>query len=171
MQPMSGEIHVRRATASDRSVVLVFHLALYVDHRGRVTPAKLEPFFAHRSFGTVLRDDVDAMLHDRDTFVFLAERDGVPVGYATGTMTHDPRRVLARKGVVGDWFVDEEARGAGVGAALLEALEAHFAAAGCEVMESATWAFNQGARAAHEALGFDEVQVVYRKRIGSDEGT
>jgi GNAT superfamily N-acetyltransferase len=69
-------------------------------------------------------------------------------------------------GVVGDWYVDEAARGHGVGAALLAELERRFADAGCEVMESATWSFNRGARAAHLALGFDEVQVTYRKRLG-----
>jgi L-amino acid N-acyltransferase YncA len=162
---MNDEIVVRRATKADRSSVLVFHLGLYVEHRGRVTPAELEPFFAHRSFGTVLRDDVDAMLHDRSTIVLIAERAGVPVGYASGTISHDPRRVLAKKGTVGDWYVDEPSRGTGAGKALLAELERIFVEAGCEVMESATWSFNHPARAAHEALGFREVQVVYRKRI------
>ncbi|MBC7173033.1 MAG: GNAT family N-acetyltransferase, partial [Polyangiaceae bacterium] len=106
-----------------------------------------------------------AMLSDRDTIVLLAERGGVPIGYATGTISFDERRVLPRKGTLGDWYVDEAARGTGAGRALLVELERRFVEAGCEVMESATWTFNEGARAAHEALGFKEVQVVYRKRI------
>ncbi len=162
---MNDQLVVRRATKADRSAVLAFHLALYVEHRRAVTPPELEPFFEYRSFGSVLRDDVDAMLHDRDTIVLVAERRGVPIGYASGTISQEPRRLLAKKGTVGDWYVDESERGTGAGRALLDELARRFADAGCEVMESATWAFNEGARAAHEALGFREIQVVYRKRI------
>jgi phosphinothricin acetyltransferase len=105
------------------------------------------------------------MLRDRGAIVLIAEKAGAPIGYVTGTTSHDPRRVLPGKGVVGDWYVDEAARGHGAGRALLEALERSFADAGCEVIESATWSFNPGARAAHLALGFREVQITYRKAI------
>jgi len=44
-------------------------------------------------------------------------------------------------------------------------LEERFAAVGCEVTESATWSSNEGARRAHDALGFREIRVVYRKRV------
>jgi GNAT superfamily N-acetyltransferase len=162
---MPEDVAIRKATLADRSAIIAFHLSLYIDHRERVMPPALDPLFAHRAFATVLRDDVDAMLRDRATFVLLAERGGAPVGYVTGTMTHDPRRVLPRKGIVGDWYVDEAARGLGIGAALVDALERRFVEAGCQVMESATWSFNPGARAAHLALGFHEVQVTYRKAL------
>lgn len=165
LRPMRAPFSIRHATREDRSAVLAFHLSLYVDHRDAVMPPRLGPLLAHRSFASVLREDVDAMLADTRTFVLIAERAGEPVGYITGTMTNDPRRVLSRKGIVGDWYVDDTARGTGAGRALLEALTKLFTDAGCDVMESATWPFNEGARRAHEALGFDEIQITYRRQL------
>jgi GNAT superfamily N-acetyltransferase len=157
---------IRRAQRSDRALVLMFHRALYVTHREAILPAKLAPFYAYRDLEAALRDDVDALLRSPRSVVMIAERDGEPVGYATGhTEEDDERRVLRRKGIVEDWYVDHSARGHGIGARLLEALGTVFRHEGCEVIESTTWPFNDGARRAHEALGFDEVEVKYRKRL------
>ena len=87
------------------------------------------------------------------------------VGYITGRVTVEARRLLPRRGVVEDWYVVPASRGSGAGALLLLEIEGRFAAAGCEVIESATWSGNEGARRAHGALGFREIQVMYRKRI------
>ena len=97
--------------------------------------------------------------------MLLAESEGVALGYITGRIRTEPDRVLPRRGIVEDWFVLPEARGAGVGAKLLHALESRFATAGCEVIESATWAGNTDARRAHaEATGqarwIDEARAV-----------
>lgn len=156
---------VRRATAADRVAVLRFHRLLYETHRDRVMPEGMLPLVGYRDMANVLRDDVLSMLADPDTAVLLAVRDGAEVGYATGHVETDPRRLATRRGIVGDWYVDEAMRGLGVGRALLATLERIFRAAGCDAMESQTWAFNDGARKAHLELGFREVQVVYRKPL------
>ena len=156
-------VTVRRATTKDRSVVLAYHRALYRTHRDKVMPDGMLPLVGYRDFDGVLRDDVDAMLADDDTAVLVAELDGKPVGYATGHVETDPRRIVKKRGVLGDWYVDETVRGEGVGAAFVATLELVFRGMGCDAMESATWAFNEGARRAHEKLGFHEVQIVYRK--------
>jgi len=156
-------VTVRRATTKDRSIVLAYHRALYRTHRDEVMPAGMLPLVGYRDFDGVLREDVDAMLADADTAVVLAEIEGRPVGYATGHVESDPRRLVRKRGVVGDWYVDADVRAAGVGRALVATLEAIFRDLGCDAMESATWAFNEGARRAHEHLGFREVQIVYRK--------
>lgn len=158
-------VAVRRAGPRDRSVVFGFHRALYQTHRDRVMPDGILPLVGYRDFDAVLREDVDAMLANPEVAVLLAENDGIPVGYVTGHVKYDPRRLARRRGVVGDWYVDETTRGLGVGKQLLETLTAVFREAGCDAMESATWAFNDGARKAHLALGFTEVQITYRKPL------
>ena len=158
-------VHIRTATRRDASLILHWHRQLYVTHRERIVPSELEAFYAHHDMEGTLREDVGALLQSPDATVLIAERDGVPVGYVTGHIDEDERRVLARKGVVEDWFVDEEARGEGVGAALMKALEETFRKKGCQVVESMTWSSNDGARRAHAALGFHEVQVRFRKRL------
>lgn len=162
---MVTTVQVREAGDSDRDVLLTFHNRLYQGHRDQVVAKADLPLIEYRDYERTLQDDLQALLSDRNSHVLLAEAQGVAVGYITGRVTIEPRRVLPRRGVVEDWYVLPESRGSGAGASLLRRLEERFARAGCEVIESATWASNEGARRAHDALGFREIRVMYRKRI------
>lgn len=162
---MGRPIRVRAADDRDRDALLRFHKNLYESHRDRVVEPEDLPLVAYRDYDRILEDDLDALMRDDDAYVLVAETDGKPIGYITGRVTVESRRVLPRRGIVEDWYVDEHARGAQVGRHLLEELERRFADAGCQVVESATWSGNVGARDAHESLGFREIRVIYRKRI------
>ena len=162
---MGSTLLVRDADDSDRQVLMSFHKSLYQAHRDEVIAEQDRPLIEYRDYERILRDDLQALLDDPNSHVLLAQSRGVAVGYITGRVTVEPKRVLPRRGVVEDWYVAEESRGAGVGASLLRELEQRFAAAGCEVMESATWSSNQVARRAHDALGFREIRIMSRKRI------
>lgn len=161
----SADTTIRRATPTDRATVLRFHHALYIDHRDLIVKPEVLPLFAYRDMEGTLRDDVAGLLHNRDSTVLLAERAGVAIGYISGHIEVDPRRVLERRGVIEDWYVETEQRGSGVGSLLLAQLEALFRARGCDLVESGTWGFNQGARAAHARAGFVEIEVKFRKRL------
>lgn len=159
---------IRRAHLEDRDAVLRFHLALYQTHRDAVMPDGLELLYAYRRFGEVLREDVTAMLRTPSVILLLAECDDTPVGYVSGYVENDPRRILGRKGMIGDWYVDAEYRGRGVGRQLVEALQGSFREQGCNIVEVSTWPFNHDTRAAFAALGFDEVQITYRRALLPD---
>jgi ribosomal protein S18 acetylase RimI-like enzyme len=163
-----NELELRRATLADRAIVLSFHRALYVTHRDRILPPDMLELIAYRDFETVLREDVEAMLKSDQTIVFIGMESTRAVGYISGRIQQEPRRLLRRRGVIEDWYIDEAHRGKGYGSALLFGLESALREAGCELLESATWAFNDSARRAHDALGFKEVQIQYRKRIESE---
>jgi aminoglycoside 6'-N-acetyltransferase I len=60
-------------------------------------------------------------------------------------------------GFLEGWFVVEDRRRAGVGAALVAAAEAWARAQGCHEMASDTWLDDRGAEAAHVALGYEVV--------------
>ena len=162
---MEPAIYLRDARGSDREVLMGFHRSLYEAHRDEVVPEEDLPLIAYRDYERILAEDLDALLEDRHSHVLVAEAEGIVVGYITGRSTVEPRRVLPRRCVVEDWYVVPEARGTGIGASLLKELERRFAQAGCQVLESATWSGNQGARRAHEALGFREIRVVLRKML------
>ncbi len=162
---MTDSVIVRQATRADRALVLRFHQALYVQYRDEITRPEVLPLFAYRDLDGTLRDDVDGLLRTSGAIVLLAERAGEAVGYISGHIEVDVRRELPRKGVVEDWFVLASERGRDVGQQLFEALTAHFKGAGCDVIESGTWAFNEGARKAHAALGFTEIEIKFRKRL------
>jgi len=161
---MVPTIQVREARDADGDVLIGFHQSLYQAHRDEVVEKDDLPLLEYRDYDRVLGEDLQALLRSPNSHVLIAESEGVAVGYITGQTTVEPRRVLPRRGVVEDWYVTPEARGAGVGARLLRELEERFATAGCDVIESATWSGNEGARRAHDALGFREIRVVYRKR-------
>lgn len=162
---MSVSIEVREAAEADRETLLRFHQSLYELHRDEVVPADVLPLIEYRDYAQVVEDDVTALLADRNGHILIAESEGVAVGYITGRTMVEPHRVLARRGVVEDWYVDRAHRGQGIGAALLRQIEERFRSVGCEVIESATWSSNEGARRAHASLGFQEIRTVYRKRL------
>lgn len=162
---MDPTIRVREARSSDRDLLLGFHQSLYQRHRDQVVPERDLPLIEYENYERVLRDDITASLSSDSTHVLIAEVRGVPIGYITGRVDVEPGRVLPRRGIVEDWYVVPESRGSGVGALLLKELEQRFIDEGCQLIESGTWSGNEGARRAHDALGFHEIRVIYRKRL------
>jgi len=163
-----NDLQFRRATLADRGLLFTLHRSLYIDHRDKILPPEIIELVAYRDFDTVLREDIEALLKSEQTIVLIGHLDGDVVGYISARIQQEPRRLLRRRGVIEDWYVEEEHRGKGYGGELLKAIEAALLEAGCEVLESATWSFNEGARRVHESLGFSEVQIQYRKRLESD---
>jgi GNAT superfamily N-acetyltransferase len=162
---VTQEVVLRRATRKDSATILGFHRELYVRFRDQIAEPELVALFAYKDMEQTLRDDVDGLLLGRGTRVLLAEREGLAIGYVSGHVEVDTRRVLSRRGVVEDWFVRAEERGRGVGQQLLEALINWFREEDCEMVESGTWAFNAAARRAHASAGFHEIEVKFRKRL------
>lgn len=162
---MEQAVTIRAARRADYDVVLRFHRELYIKHRDELARPDVIPLLAYRDLEGTLRDDVEGLLTGRDTRVLLAERAGHAVGYITGHVEVDPRRVLTRKGVVEDWLVARDERGQGTGRLLMDTLVECFRRDGCHLVESGTWAFNDGARQAHLKAGFLEIEVKFRKRL------
>lgn len=129
-------------------------------------PAGFGDYYGYMNLDQALEDDVEALLESGDHIVLVAESGtSDALGYITGHIERDPRRTLPVKGVVEDWFVSDVARGKGVGKHLMDTLVEVFRELGCDVAESTTWPFNDGARKSHVALGFDEVEVKYRRKL------
>lgn len=162
---MTTPIEIREAGEADRDILLGFHRSLYELHRDEVVAVDVLPLIEYRDYARALEDDVATLLADRYSHILIAESEGMAVGYITGRTMVEPRRVLPRRGVVDDWYVDPVHRGQGIGAALLRKIEERFRSAGCQAIESATWSSNEGARRAHDSLGFQEIRVIYRKRL------
>jgi GNAT superfamily N-acetyltransferase len=162
---VSTEVTLRRATRKDKPTILSFHHALYVEFRDQIAAPDVIPLFAYKDMAATLQDDVEGLLSARSAAVFLAEENERPLGYVSGHIEFDARRVLCRRGVVEDWFVLPEARGRGIGPTLLDTLIAWFRADGCELVESGTWAFNEKARRAHARAGFQEIEIKLRRKL------
>lgn len=161
---MADAVTVREAREEDRYVLQGLHERLYIQHRNRVVDGRDLPLVDYHDYPRILAEDLASLMGDKSAIVLVAESKGAVLGYITGRVRVEAQRVLPRRGVIEDWYVTDQARGAGVGRALLSELERRFVGRGCDVIESATWTGNDDARKVHEALGFREIRVMYRKR-------
>jgi GNAT superfamily N-acetyltransferase len=101
--------------------------------------------------------------------VLLAERDGQIAGYATiyvGLSTAGERDDIEyRYARIGDLFVLEPHRNAGIGRALIAECEARTRAAGVSWITIRHVPQNTRSAALYERLGFEPVQTVREKRL------
>ena len=141
MMAKTAAYRIRLATAADRSEWLRMRRLLWPKEK----PAGLE-------------DDMDSVLQDRQTPVFVVERPGGRLGgfleaatrpYADGC---DTRPV----GYIEGWFVDADLRQQGLGRRLVAAAEDWARSLGLRQMASDTDLTNQAGLLAHLGLGYQE---------------
>lgn len=100
--------------------------------------------------------------------VFIAEQNGEPMGWAVFLIEEDPLYVIAeerRTGYIAELFVEEHARGTGVGRALIAACEAHARAKGIKVFMIGVIPANTRARSVYLAAGFRPAAEQLRKYL------
>ncbi len=134
---------IRGATRDDLAVIEELWRAFESE-----LPAPAHEDVEHARELAEIREIVDAGLG------FVAERDGVVVGFALG------RRRGPRVGRLTDLYVVPSARRNGIGGRLIREMAARFVADGAEVVDLEVTATNTGARATYERFGFREERVV-----------
>ena len=100
--------------------------------------------------------------------VFIAEQDGQAIGWAVFLIEQEAIYVIEserRPGYVAELFVDESARGTGVGKALIAACEAHARAIGLKVLMIGVLPTNERARSVYHAAGFRRASEQLRKYL------
>jgi aminoglycoside 6'-N-acetyltransferase I len=141
---------IRSITRDDRDAWLRMRNALW--------PASAHERDIDRYFAAEVREPLEVLMafdDDAVGFIELSIR-----AYAEGCETD-------RVAFVEGWYVDPDARGNGVGAALIRAAEEWARSQGCTEIASDTEADNVASAAAHRALGFEEAAVVrcFRKSL------
>jgi aminoglycoside 6'-N-acetyltransferase I len=141
---------IRPAKQDDRDSWLRMRTALWPEstHAGDVD----------RYFVGEVREPLEVLIAFADDAVGFIELSIRP--YAEGCETD-------RVAFVEGWYVDPDARGTGVGAALIRAAEEWARSQGCTELASDTEVDNASSAAAHLAVGFEEVAVVrcFRKSL------
>ena len=114
------------------------------------------------------------MLAGGEDVVLIAERGGRPVGYAFLHLHHGPDDtwpVDGRWGEVVSLSVLPDERGAGVGTALLDAVDAELAARGIRDLQVAVMAGNADALRLYQRRGLEPGELVlFRFGTGPDGG-
>ncbi len=106
-------------------------------------------------------------LDDHNTRVFVAEHEGVLVGYVLGTIidvTPDLFETL-HSGFIADIYVSETARGQGVGRALVESMKVWFRSRSVTQFEWHVAVHNPTARAFWQAVGGRDLMVRMRAAV------
>ena len=114
------------------------------------------------------REFLQARLHVGDSVVFLAATGTAPCGFVQLYPVY--ASTAARPGrlwLLNDLFVSPEARGAGVGRALMQRALDHGIATGATGIFLQTARDNHGAQRLYEELGFrrDDVFLVYERSL------
>lgn len=101
-------------------------------------------------------DELAKMLKRKDRPAFVAEEDGVCVGYALCEIKEPkiPQMLKRRVLYLDDLCVDESARGKGIGRALVEFLLGCAREIGADSLELNVWECNADAVAFYERVGF-----------------
>ena len=129
-------------------------------------------FESNRRLDAAFPEEFLAQLIDRAATkqgrLFVAEADGVPLGWAMCFV--DEREIFVREeerpyGYVGEMFVDEVARGRHVGRLLLKASEDHFRALKLKTVEIGALAANTRAAGAYRAAGYSDQGINLRKLL------
>lgn len=159
---------IRRATDSDKQAYVDFSL-------------KLSRFNRSRHSVDCKYDDYDEILKkiqreaeasfdacDDDTSILIAELDGKPVGFAVGRIYEEDDTAdngSGRMGLFDKLFLDDSARGFGLGQKLLDETMAWFKHKEISRVKLLAFSWNDHAKAIYKRNGFKEYAVSYEKFI------
>ncbi|WP_333586895.1 GNAT family N-acetyltransferase [Phenylobacterium sp.] len=149
------EIIIRRATSRDCGALARIGRATFTDTFGHLyAPEDLETFLTHAYGEAYLAD----LLDDPACGLWLAEKDGAPVGHGlAGPCTLPHPEVDARSGEIKRLYLLGEAQGHGVGARLFETMTAWLEARDLTDLWLGVWSENHGAQRFYGRYGFEKV--------------
>lgn len=119
-------------------------------------------------YGAFLGTQLDA----RDALLLVAECEGAVIGYTYATLEgHDWMSLRGPAGMMHDFVVDPEHRGAGIGRALLDATMTALEARGAPRLVLSAAARNESAQRLFARAGFRQTMIeMTRERGGSPTG-
>ena len=140
------------------------------DHHGAVEP-RLGPTREDEESWTIVRERFGDMLAEDGAFLVLAEDGETPAAFAIVTV-HDGAATWstpARLGFVEAIVVDGAQRGLGLGARMMDAVQAELDRHGVDELQLSVMAGNLGAQAFYRELGFDTHSLNLYRRAGGGQ--
>jgi len=162
------DINIRQASEADKKLFIDFAV-------------KLSNYNRQNHSDQCKYDDYDAVIaaikkhagetfdnKNEDTLIFIAELDGIPTGYALGRIFEESATAdngTGRMGLIDELFLDETARGLGLGKKLLTEIIHHMKELGITRIKLHAYSWNQNAVKLYENMGFKEYAVSYEQFI------
>ncbi len=147
---------VRRATIEDAEAVTALHGFLHRMH------TEVHPDIFTIFDPELTRPRFERMLAADDALSWVAEIDGEAVGYASANLVHREASDEVREERalhVHELAVAPQARGTGVGRALMQAAEDYARSLRLASVSLQTWVFNTGAHDFYERLGYERLSM------------
>lgn len=154
------ELIIRRCKPSDRSAIDALNRSLQA-YEAPLRPTRIDADAIPPSYV----DEIFFRIRKRVGGIVVAEIGVEIVGFIAWICDEDPLELDPPEVIVTDLVVSAPHRRSGVGRELLKAAEAAAVTAGITRISVSTLSANTDARAAYEALGFDQVMVSYEKHL------
>jgi GNAT superfamily N-acetyltransferase len=118
--------------------------------------------------GAEVGQQVSDLMGRPDALVMVGALDEVVVAFAVSTVEEDPRGV--RRGRFGACFVEEGARGVGVGRLLLDGSLTWLEEQGCDGVDGVALPGDRGAKTFYESAGFKARLLTMHRELGPMDG-
>jgi len=155
--------HARFATGAD--VARVVELAREL--RAELAEYRGGGLWSLRDAGTEpLEELFSDTLAQPEAMLVVGTLDGVVVGF--GLATTEPLRDGSRLGRICELYVEPDARGVGIGEAIVEVMGERFGAAGCRGIDVIALPGHRAAKNFFEEQGFTARALVMHRELGRD---
>ncbi|KUO53501.1 MAG: hypothetical protein APF76_11870 [Desulfitibacter sp. BRH_c19] len=163
------EVKIRRAVESDKDIFVGFTVKL-----GKFNRSNLNNECKYDDFESVLNSiqrKAEEIFNNRneDTLILIAELKNIPVGYALGRILKQDETADNGTGTMGlfdEVFVDDTARGLGLGQKLLDETMKWMKERGIDRVKLHAYSWNNNAKELYQRNGFKEYAVSYEMFIG-----
>lgn len=156
---------IRRVLEKDREELQKLVAEFYVDNK-KTYSKTLQDFEEYTDNKKVVEETVSKYLSDKKYLLFVAEKDGVLLGYICGLIIYKPpHKKLNKEGYVQDWFINVPYREKKIGMQLFNKLLDEFKNEGCTHIGLDTFAENKNSIMIYEKLGFYKRLVSFIKKI------
>lgn len=157
---------IRKALLHDQSELEKLVNEFYIIHnRQKLLPPHILPFMTYKNISKLVKDTVQAYLSDKKHHIFVAEDNGLLIGYVSGQVKEYPDKLFDKGGCVEDWFVSEKHRNKKIGKLLFEHIHRLFKKLGCDHLRLDTFAVNKHVLDIYHKMGFKDTFIALSKEI------
>jgi ribosomal protein S18 acetylase RimI-like enzyme len=163
---MKNKVLVRRVNPRDRD-----RLYKLWDEFGRVytkkkltKPLGLTWTEEYLDESAIISETTDEFISDPKHICFVAELENNLIGFISGCLNINEKKIYARKGYIEDWFVSENYRNQGVGKKLYNELIKEFAKEKCDNLEIHAYVSNPAIEM-YRKLGFQDMVLKMIKKF------
>lgn len=156
-------MEIRSATSHDKKELV--RLIKEFESSDKNLSEKQRQIRSYKDLEKMAQERVEKYLSQPEYIVFVAEKNGVLKGFICGEIKNKKYRVYNKEGFVGDWFIEGDCQGQGIGKKLFDKLVEEFKKVECTHIGLDTHLENKKAIEIYEHMGFTKRLVTFFKTL------